>query len=251
MTLGILTDAMTQLLMHTRQDERLTQKVSQRESDCVIWRSGNNLVFTYTSYIEGCSAGRVLLGSSVLDRVYNFTFVWNPNSQYMFNIDLNRVNNWMAPGKNRVTAISTEIFKYVRIHPNFASRPVRFEKMFLCCFFQKAGRKDLTNRPEVLSPPHPTPPVAPFLLKMLNLDTRDMRNPVLHGKKQWGGERELWACLSSLSFLLSGKNNTGTSFHITQVGLWSLGGLWHTWKFQSKWRLCDSCPEPFNYSTCP
>ena len=46
-----------------------------------------------------------------------------------------------------------EIFKYVRIHPNFASRPVWSEKMFLCCFFLKAGRKDLTNRPEVLSPP--------------------------------------------------------------------------------------------------
>ena len=59
--------------------------------------------------------------------------------------------NWMAPGKNHVTAISTEIFKYVRIHPNFASRPVWCEKMFLCCFSLKAGRKDLTNRPKVLS----------------------------------------------------------------------------------------------------
>ena len=52
-------------------------------------------------------------------------------------------------------------------------------------------------------------------------------------KKQWGwgggvGERELSACLSSLFFLLSGKNNTGTSFHITQVSLRSLGGFWHT-----------------------
>ena len=67
----------------------------------------------------------------------------------------------MAPGNNHVTAISTEIFKYVRIHPNFASRPVWCEKMFLCCFSLKAGRKDLTNRPKVLSshppsPPHPT-----------------------------------------------------------------------------------------------
>ena len=43
-------------------------------------------------------------------------------------------SNWMAPGKNRVTTISTEIFKYVRIHPNFASRPVWCEKMFLCFF---------------------------------------------------------------------------------------------------------------------
>ena len=56
--------------------------------------------------------------------------------------------DWMAP---------TETFKYVRIHPNFASRPVWCEKMFLCYFSLKAGRKDLTNRPKVLSPhPHPT-----------------------------------------------------------------------------------------------
>ena len=71
-------------------------------------------------------------------------------------------NNWMAPGKNHVTAISTEIFKYVRIHPNFVSRPVWFEKMFLCCFFLKAGRKDLTNRPEVHFQPPPPPPNYPF-----------------------------------------------------------------------------------------
>ena len=102
--------------------------------------------------------------------------------------------NWMAPGKNRVTAISTKIFKYVRIHPNFMSRPVWCEKMFLCCFSLKAGTIDLTNRPKVLSLHHPTTPPPPpppqFLLsswKMLNLDTRDMRNPVLHGKKQSGG----------------------------------------------------------------
>ena len=63
--------------------------------------------------------------------------------------------DWMAPSKNHVTAISTETFKYVRIHPNFASRPVWCEKMFLCYFSLKAGRKDLTNRPKVLSP-HPT-----------------------------------------------------------------------------------------------
>ena len=48
-------------------------------------------------------------------------------------------NNWMAPGENHVTAISTEIFKYVRIPPNFASRPVWFEKMFLCCPFLRTS----------------------------------------------------------------------------------------------------------------
>ena len=55
------------------------------------------------------------------------------------------------------TAISTAIFKYVRIHPKLASRPVWCEKMFLCCFFLKAGRKDLTNRPKVLSSTPPPP----------------------------------------------------------------------------------------------
>ena len=29
--------------------------------------------------------------------------------------------------------------------------------------------------------------------------------------------------------------NTGTSFHITQLGLRSLGGFWHTWNFHLKW----------------
>ena len=33
------------------------------------------------------------------------------------------------------------------------------------------------------------------------------------------------ACLSSLFSAFLGKNNTGTSFHITQVGLLSLAGF--------------------------
>ena len=86
----------------------------------------------------------------------------------------------MAPGNNRVGAISSEILKYVRIHPNFANRPVWCEKMFLCYCRLKAGKKDVTNRPKVLSP-HPrkrtTPPHPPLLLppeKVLNLDIWDM-----------------------------------------------------------------------------
>ena len=43
-------------------------------------------------------------------------------------------SNWKAPGNNHVSAISTEIFKYVRIHPNFTSRTVWCEKFFLSCF---------------------------------------------------------------------------------------------------------------------
>ena len=77
------------------------------------------------------------------------------------------VSNWKAPGNNHISAISTEIFKYVRIHPNFTSQPVWCEKMFLSCFSLKVGRKDLTNRPKVLSPhpPPPPPPNCSFLLK--------------------------------------------------------------------------------------
>ena len=66
-------------------------------------------------------------------------------------------DNWMAPGKNHVTAISTEIFKYVRIHPNFTSRPVWCEKMFLCCFSLKAGREKTWQTGLKFSLPTPTP----------------------------------------------------------------------------------------------
>ena len=61
----------------------------------------------------------------------------------------------MAPGKNRVTVIWTEIFKYVRIHPNFASRPVWCEKMFLSCFFPKTTEKRLDKQAQKFTP---TPP---------------------------------------------------------------------------------------------
>ena len=40
-----------------------------------------------------------------------------------------------------------------------------------------------------------------------------------------GGEVDFRACLSSLFSLLLGKDNKGTSFHITQVGLRNLGGF--------------------------
>ena len=95
------------------------------------------------------------------------------------------VNNWKAPGNNHVTAISSEIFKYVRIHPNFASRPVSCGKMFPCCFFpSKQGEKTWHTGlkfclPTPPPPPphthtHPTPPLLLPPEKMLNLDTRDM-----------------------------------------------------------------------------
>ena len=63
----------------------------------------------------------------------------------------------------------------------------------------------------------------------------------------WGVERENFRPVCQVFFpAFRGKQhrnifyNTGTSFHITQVGLRSLGGFWHTWKFQSKWRLRPS-----------
>ena len=62
--------------------------------------------------------------------------------------------NWMVPGKNHFWNFQV----HVRIHPNFASRPVWCEKMFLCCFSLKAGRKDLTKRSKVLSLQSPPPP---------------------------------------------------------------------------------------------
>ena len=52
----------------------------------------------------------------------------------------------MAPGNNRDSAILSAIFKYVRIHPNFASRPVLREKMFLCCLFAKSREKRLDKQ---------------------------------------------------------------------------------------------------------
>ena len=68
----------------------------------------------------------------------------------------------MAPGNNHVSAISSEIFKYVRIHPNFASRPVWCEKMFLCCFFPKTTEKRLDKEAQKSTqPPPPSSPSVP------------------------------------------------------------------------------------------
>ena len=154
-------------------------------------------------------------------------------------------SNWMAPGKNRVTAISSEIFKYVKIHPNFASRPVRCEKMFLCCFSLKAGRKDLTNRPKVLSP-HPPPPSCFLPGSTRFLISRVSRFSIFQEERSnWGGENFKPVC-QVFSSCFEGK--TTTSFQITQVGSQSLGGFWHTWKFQLKWRLRDSWILARSYS---
>ena len=78
-------------------------------------------------------------------------------------------------------------------------------------------------------------------------------------EEQWGGGGGGWgggwglrertsACVSSLFSLLVGKNNTGTSFHITQVGLRSLGGFWHTWKFDTKCRLLQYAIVAWSHS---
>ena len=163
-------------------------------------------------------------------------------------------HNWKAPGNNHVTAILSEIFKYARIQPNFASRPVSCEKMFLCCFFpSKQGEKTWLTGLKFCLPPE----------KMLN--TRDMDTLCYTTKRLLrffqhhsgaqrkggggGGGVDFSSCLSSLFSMLLGKNNTGISFHITQVGLRSLAGFWHTWEFHSKWQLSGCHPEPFNYET--
>ena len=78
------------------------------------------------------------------------------------------VRNWMVPGNNRVSAISTEIFKYVRIHPNFASRPVWCEKMFLCCFPPKTTERRLAKQGQKSTPtPLPSPSVHPNDVKRI------------------------------------------------------------------------------------
>ena len=101
------------------------------------------------------------------------------------------VNNWMAPGKNHITAILTEIFDPPRLRESTCV----FWKDVPVLFFPKSRKKRLDKQAwSSLS----TPPPPQLLLsswKMLNL---------------------------------------------------GLGGFWHTWKFQSKWRLRGSCPEPFN-----
>ena len=82
------------------------------------------------------------------------------------------------------------------------------EPTCVICFFPKSMKKRLDKQAwSSLSTPlphHPPPPPQLLLscwkmlnvdtrdmrnpvLKMLNVDTRDMRNPVLHGKKQWWG----------------------------------------------------------------
>ena len=61
-----------------------------------------------------------------------------------------------------------------------------FEKMFLCCFFPKSRKKRLDKQAWSSLTPPPPPQLLLSSWKMLNLDTRDMINPVLHGKKQWG-----------------------------------------------------------------
>ena len=130
-------------------------------------------------------------------------------------------------------------------------------KRYSCVVFSlKAGRKDLKN----IHFPPPTPPPPPThcssLLKKCWIWIHEIWTPCAGRQKTakillnhlgaYSGGR--LSCLFVESFLpaFREKNNTGTS-HTTQVGLQSLGGFWHAWKFHSKWHLCNCCPEPFNY----
>ena len=64
------------------------------------------------------------------------------------------------------------------------SQTVWFEKMFLCCFFLKAGRKDLTNRPKVLFQPPPPPPT--------HTHTHTQPNCSFPPEKCWIWIHEIW-----------------------------------------------------------
>ena len=152
-----------------------------------------------------------------------------------------------------VPYIPSEVCKYFRIHPNSASRPVWCEKMFLCCCFfpPKPPRKDLTNRHKSLPPPPPPSYPVPLIdvktvlavFCRLALGVHISCIQIQHFLRReeqgggGGGGENFRPTVFVKSFLpaLREKNNTGTSFHVIQLGLWSLGGFWHTWKFQSKW----------------
>ena len=130
----------------------------------LAWRACCQLYSTHKA--TECDARRILN-----DQVHDYLTLY-PQSRYSVCYPTRQNPSTprpLAPGKNHVTAISTEIFKYVRIHSNFASRPVWFEKMFLCCFFPKSMKKRLDKQAwsSLSTPlPHPPPPpTAPFLLK--------------------------------------------------------------------------------------
>ena len=157
-----------------------------------------------------------------------FEYCLTPSSAAKF------TSNWMALGKNHVTAISTEICKYVTIHPNFASRPVWFEKMFLCCFFLKAGRKDLTNRPKGLSPQpksflpvfrkrrnifsHHTGRLAKFgwILTYLNISVEMAVTWFLPGAIQLCFHFKFWRAVEkrSIHFILSSQEGRNLCFRL-------------------------------------
>ena len=99
--------------------------------------------------------------------------------------------NWMAPGKNRVTAIWT-FFSSMSESTQTSQADLWFEKMFLCCFSIKAGRIDLnklTNRPKVLSPhPSPLPPHCFLPCSMGFLISRVSKLSIFQEERSnWGG----------------------------------------------------------------
>ena len=89
--------------------------------------------------------------------------------------------------QSHTSDIKFRIFKYVRIHPNFTSRPESWAKVFTGCFSLQAGRKDLTHSlTKVLSAPHPSllPPELLSPETVLDLDAQhNYDHPVLNGEK--------------------------------------------------------------------
>ena len=83
----------------------------------------------------------------------------------------------MAPGNNPFSAISSDIFKYVRIHPNFTRQPVWCEKIFLCCFFFESREKRLHKQAYSSLSPSPPHPPCPSLLKRCRIWIHEIWTP--------------------------------------------------------------------------
>ena len=92
--------------------------------------------------------------------------------------------------------------------------------------------------------PTPPPNCSFSSWKMLYLDTRDMRNPVLHGKKQWGGGGGVGVGRENFSPVCQVFSSCfASSCHLLTLGLTEKVA-------SSKWSLRSNPPCPFTtYNT--
>ena len=147
----------------------------------------------------------------------------------------------MAPGNNRVSAISSDKFSSMPESTQTLQADLCYVKRCSCVvFFLKPQRKDLTNRHESLPPPPPPSPSVPpnnvkrILAVFLPCSTwyAYLVYPnsaffqeggamgcvcvCVGGGGGWG-DRTLGLFIKS--FLPASRGKKGTSFHITQVSL--------------------------------